>query len=154
MNELRKVQFEDLGEAVLEAKRLLECGYTMQGQWSLGQICQHLVLVQDPSIDGYPKWMSLFAPLRPLMRRLLLPKLLADDSPRGIRTSNTFMPSQDADDALEVDRFEQSVNRLNAHSEPFFAHPAFGKLSNTRILQIHSAHAAHHLRFLESVGSR
>ncbi|MEM6690346.1 MAG: DUF1569 domain-containing protein [Planctomycetota bacterium] len=149
MNELRKLRFEDLGEAVWEARSLLESGYTRQGQWSLGQICQHLVLVQDPSIDGYPSWMSLFAPLRPLMRRWLLPKLLADNSPPGIRTSSTFMPAQNAEDALEVTRFEQSVKRLKARSEPFFAQPAFGKLSNTRILQIHSAHAAHHLRFLE-----
>ncbi|QDV40608.1 hypothetical protein Enr13x_04140 [Stieleria neptunia] len=77
MGALRDLKFETLGEAVDDARQLLASGYVRQGNWSLAQICRHLVLVQDPSVDGYPAWMSLFAPLRPLMRRLLLPKCLA-----------------------------------------------------------------------------
>jgi hypothetical protein len=66
-----------------EARRLLESGYERHGNGSLGQICRHLRLVQDPSIDGFPKWMGWFAFLRPLMRRFLLPKLLRGASPTG-----------------------------------------------------------------------
>ena len=109
------------------------------GTWSL---------VQDPSIDGYPAWMSLFAPLRPLMRRRLLPKVLRPDSPRGIRTAPMFVPPDNLDDAAEVDAFAASVNRLVHHSGSFAPHPAFGRLPRDRILEIHAAHAAHHLRHL------
>ena len=92
MSKLRSLQFENLSAAVDDAHQLLASGYVRRGNWSLGQICRHLVLVQDPSIDGYPAWMSLFVPMRPLMRRWLLPKLLGPDSPRGIRTAPMFMP--------------------------------------------------------------
>ncbi|MEL6104906.1 MAG: DUF1569 domain-containing protein, partial [Planctomycetota bacterium] len=38
-------------------------GYQMHGNWTLAQVCRHLRLTQDASIDGYPGWMSLFMPL-------------------------------------------------------------------------------------------
>ncbi len=52
MGDLRSLQFETLGAAVDDARELLASGYVRQGNWSLGQICRHLTLVQDPSIDG------------------------------------------------------------------------------------------------------
>ncbi|MCS7471335.1 DUF1569 domain-containing protein [Stieleria sp. ICT_E10.1] len=134
--------------AVDDAQQLLASGYVRHGNWWLGQICRHLVLVQDPSVDGYPIWMSLFAPLRPLIRRLLLPKLLSGDSPRGIRTSPIFVPPNNLDDAAEVDAFAASVERFANHSGSSAPHPAFGRLPRERILEIHAAHAAHHLRHL------
>ncbi len=67
MSDLRELQFNNLEAAVDDARQLLATGYVRHGNWSLGQICRHLVLVQDPSVDGYPVWMSLFAPLRPLV---------------------------------------------------------------------------------------
>ncbi|WP_390896912.1 DUF1569 domain-containing protein [Rubinisphaera margarita] len=148
MNELRSLHFETLGAAVDDARGLLASGYTRQGNWSLGQICRHLVLVQDPSLDGYPGWMSLFAPLRPVMRRWLLPKVLGPDSPRGIRTASMFVPPDRLDDAAEVEGFSASVERLINSSGEFAPHPAFGRMPREKILAIHTAHAAHHLRFL------
>ncbi|MFK8111581.1 MAG: DUF1569 domain-containing protein [Rubripirellula sp.] len=153
MNDLRELWFEDLDSAVRGARDLLASGYMRCGTWSLGQICRHLVLVQDPSVNGYPMWMSLFAFLRPLMRRMLLPKLLGGDSPRGIRTASMFLPAEDLDDAAEVEAFAQSVARLKEHSGDYAPHPAFGRLSRERILQIHAAHASHHLRFLVPLDS-
>jgi hypothetical protein len=148
MGALRDLKFETLGKAVDDARQLLATGYVRQGNWSLGRICRHLVLVQDPSIDGYPAWMSLFAPLRPLMRRWLLPKVLRPDSPRGIRTAPMFVPPDNLDDAAEVEAFSASVERLINHSGKFAPHPAFGRMPRDKILEIHTAHAAHHLRFL------
>jgi len=148
MCQLRPLQFNDLEAAVDDARQLLASGYVRHGNWSLGQICRHLVLVQDPSIDGYPGWMSLFAPLRPLMRRWLLPKVLGPDSPRGIRTASMFVPPDSLDDAVEVEAFSASVERLLSHSDQFAPHPAFGRMPRDKILAVHTAHAAHHLRFL------
>lgn len=148
MSELRQLDFGDLNDAVTEARTLLSNGYSKHGHWSVGQICRHLVLVQDSSVDGYPKWMSFFAFLRPVMRRILLPKVLSGDSPRGIRTASMFVPPADLDDAREVEAFAASVARFYAHVGDYAPHPAFGRLPRERIEQIHSAHAAHHLRFL------
>ena len=150
MSDLRQLQFNDLEAAADDARQLLASGYLRNGSWSLGQICRHLVLVQDPSVDGYPVWMSLFAPLRPLVRRLLLPKVLSGDSPRGIRTAPMFVPPDDLEDATEVDAFAASVIRLQNHSGNFAPHPGFGRLPREKILEIHTAHAAHHLRHLRA----
>ncbi|TWT91685.1 DUF1569 domain-containing protein [Neorhodopirellula pilleata] len=150
MSDLRQVQFDNLETAVDDARQLLASGYVRHGNWSLGQICRHLVLVQDYAIGGYPAWMSLFAPLRPLMRWLLLPKLLSADSPRGFRTSSIFQPPDDLEDATEVEAFAASVGRLLDHSGSFAPHPGFGRLPPGKILEIHTAHAAHHLRHLRS----
>lgn len=148
---LRTLRYASLDSAVDDARALMDSGYERQGDWSLAQICRHLCLVQNPSIDGYPGWMSLFAFLRPAMRRWLLPKLLSGDSPRGIRTSSIFLPPTDLDDATEVEAFARSVARLKAYVGEFAPHPAFGRMPREKILEIHTLHAAHHLRFLSSL---
>ncbi|TWT39296.1 DUF1569 domain-containing protein [Blastopirellula retiformator] len=148
MPQLRNLQFPNIAAAVDDARQLLAGGYVRHGNWSLGQICRHLVLVQDLSIDGCPAWMSVFAPLRPLMRWWLLPKLLSGDSPRGIRTAPMFVPPGDLDDAVEVEAFAASVERLLRHPGPYAPHPGFGRLPPEKILEIHAAHASHHLRHL------
>lgn len=149
----RELQFASLKDTLAESERLLTLGYSQNGNWTLGQILRHLRLVQDPSIDGYPRWMSLFAPLRPIMRRLLLPKLLSPNSPKGIPTSAPFKPhqvegDQAADDAKEFQAFAESVRRFQEHQGEFYPHPGFGKLDRQRLEQVHAAHAAHHLGFL------
>ena len=151
MEPLRELHLPDLCAAIDEARSLLRSGYNRSGNWSLGQICRHLVLVQDPSVDGYPKWMSLFAFMRPVMRSILLPKVLSGNSPRGIRTASMFVPPSELDDVKEVEAFAASVARLYAHLGDYAPHPAFGRLPRERIEQIHTAHAAHHLRFLSPV---
>ena len=146
---LRTVRFQTLDQAVAEARSLLQSGYRQRGKWSLGQVCRHLCLVQDPSIDGYPAWMSLFAFLRPLMRRLLLGRILQGNSPRGIPTSPVFVPPANLDDAMEVEAFAASVARFQDHQGSFHPHPGFGRLDRKKLEEVHAAHAAHHLRFLE-----
>ena len=148
MSKLRSLSFRSLDEAVSEANSLLESGYKQHGEWSLGQICNHLCRVQDPSVDGYPWWLSLFAFLRPVMRWIFLPKLKTGNSPRGIPTAPIFVPPGDLSDADEVSGFAESVARFKAHGESYAPHPAFGKMNPEALEEIHAAHAAHHLRFL------
>ncbi|MFN3192377.1 MAG: DUF1569 domain-containing protein [Aureliella sp.] len=145
---MRKLKFATLIEAVDEARSLLDGGYIRQGNWNLGQICKHLRLVQDPSIDGYPRWMSFFAFLRPLTKAILLPKVLREDPPTGIRTLGSFQPGDTPDDAREVEKFAESVQRFLDHQGTYHAHPAFGRLDPAQLEVVHASHAAHHLRFL------
>ncbi|MEM8735658.1 MAG: DUF1569 domain-containing protein [Planctomycetota bacterium] len=150
---MRKLKLSNLREAVSETQRLLESGYEPQGNWNLGQICKHLRLVQDPSVDGYPRWMSWFAFLRPITKAVLLPKVLRENPPVGIRTLGAFQPADAADDAREVQLFADSVDRFLAHTGSYHPHPAFGKLDPQQLETVHAAHAAHHLRFLQPVQS-
>ncbi len=150
--QLRELHFTDLRSAVQEAERLLTSGYTQMGNWSLGQICQHLRVVQDGSIDGYPWYFAPFAFLRPLVRRILLPRVLQGDSPRGIRTAPIYVPGNDLDDSAEVASFAESVERFLSHAGTFHPHPGFGRLDRETLEKVHAGHAAHHLRFLRPAG--
>ena len=150
----RQLVFKGLEEAVTECQALLDSGYQRGGNWTLAQACRHLRLTQDASINGYPPWMSLFAPVRPLIRWLLLPRLLRGDSPAGIRTAAIFLPPEDMQDQVELNEFTKSVERFQQHTGYLYPHPGFGKLERSQLEEIHAAHAAHHLGFLLPVPVR
>ena len=145
----RPLKFENLTEAILECETLLESGYTRQGNWTLGQICCHLRLTMEANMTGYPTWMTVVGfPLRPVFRFLLLPRLLAGNSPKGVRTAGIFVPPDHMDDVVEVASFKRCVSKFLESNEPLHPHPGFGRLTKVEFDRFHAAHAAHHLSFL------
>ena len=148
--ERRELQLADLDAVLNECRRLLETGYQRHGNWSLGQICNHLRLTIDANVQGYPTWMMLIGlPLRPLLRRWFLPKLMQGISPVGIRTAGRFVPAQDLSDAEEINLLETSIRQFR-NAESLHGHPGFGQMSKEDFEQFHLVHAVHHLRFLST----
>ncbi len=147
----RALEFDRLSNAVDECERLLESGYVRNGNWSLGQICQHMRLTIEANMNGYPKWMTILGfPLRPILSRFALPKLLAGQSPKGIKTAPMFVPPTDVDDVQEVEAFSKCVQRFLADDGELHPHPGFGSMSREKFEKFHAAHMAHHLGFLET----
>lgn len=144
----RSLKFNDLDEVLAECRNLHQTGYQRVGKWSLGQICRHLRMTFDSSIDGYPIWMSFFAPLRPFIRGLMLPRLLRGDSPKGVPTAPMFAPPEDVDDAEEIEIFAASLQRLQNHQGVFKPHPGFGRMESEQMKRFHTVHSAHHFGFL------
>ena len=145
----RKLLLEDLEAVIAECEGLLGSGYTQNGKWSLGQICHHIRLTIDASVNGFPIWMILVGyPLRPFLRRWLLPRLLRGDSPSGIRTARRYEPPLDLDDAREVEALRQSISRFHESTQTPRAHPGFGTMPKGAFERFHAAHASHHLSFL------
>jgi hypothetical protein len=100
-------------------------------------------------MKGYPTWMTVLGyPLRPFLRKLMLPRLLSGNSPTGIRTAPMFVPQSDVDDTFEVTAFSQCVTDFLNDDGPLHPHPGFGKMSREEFNSFHAAHAAHHLSFL------
>lgn len=144
----RILHFENTDDVVAECEKLAKSTYVRNGNWSLGQICCHIRLTMDANMDGYPWWMSLAMPLRPILRSLLLPRLLRGDSPAGIKTAGIFVPSTSSTDGTEVQALAACVNRFRSHSGLLYPHPGFGRLTKNEFDRFHAAHAAHHLGFL------
>ncbi len=145
----RELRLNNLDETVSECERLLEAGYQATGNWTLAQMCCHLRLTMEANMQGYPAWMTVLGlPLRPLLRRFALPRLLEGKSINGVRTAGMFVPNDDLDDAAELDKFEKCVCKFMQSSNPLHAHPGFGRMSREQFNQFHAAHAAHHLSFL------
>jgi hypothetical protein len=142
---------ETLAEAVEESERLLASGYERHGNWTLGQACRHMHLTIDASIDGYPWWMSLAAPIRPVLKSLVLPRLMRGDSPVGVKTPGMFVPPGNLDDAEEVKLFSLSAATFTSHEGRPFPHPGFGSMDLKEFEAFHAMHAAHHFGFLAPV---
>ncbi|PQO47113.1 hypothetical protein C5Y93_05630 [Blastopirellula marina] len=146
----RPLKLERLPDVVAECERLLQSGYTKSGNWTLAQICRHLRLTIESNMDGYPVWMTVLGyPLRPILRRFALPKLLMGNSPKGVPTAGMFVPPGDLDDGVEVGRLKECVTRFVESSAPLHGHPGFGNMTHDQFNQFHAAHAAHHLGFLQ-----
>lgn len=148
-NARRDLRLNTLGDAVSECERLLRSGYTPAGNWSLAQICVHLRLTMEANMRGYPVWMTVLGlPLRPILRRFALPRLLAGNSINGVRTAGMFVPPDHLDDAQELAKFERCVREFEQAEGPLHAHPGFGRMPHEQFARFHAAHAAHHLSFL------
>lgn len=145
----RKLSYDSLPDAVLEAESLLKNGYTKCGQWSLAQVCRHLRLTIESNVCGYPRWMKVLGnPLRPVLRVVLLPRLLEGQSPSGVRTAKMFVPPDDLVDTDEVLRFKRCVAEFENSDAQLHPHPGFGAMSKAEFGKFHAAHAGHHLSFL------
>ena len=144
----RSLNFDTLEDALEEARQLLASGYVRNGNWSLAQACHHIRLTVDASVDGYPGWMSLATPIRPLLRWLMLPRLLRGNSPSGIKTAGIFVPPDNLNDAEEVEKLAASIGRFKAHAGRYHPHPGFGRFDREQLDHFHAMHAAHHFGFL------
>lgn len=145
----RKVCHKQLPDALAECQSLLESGYTMHGNWTLGQICRHIRLTIESNINGYPKWMTVLGyPLRWVLRTVGLPKLLAGKSPKGLPTAPMFVPPESVDDTEEVDALEACIETFLGFDGKPHPHPGFGAMSHEEFEAFHAAHLSHHLGFL------
>ena len=145
----RELTLHNLDETVAECERLIETGYQPTGNWNLGQMCNHLRLTMEANMQGYPRWMTtLGMPLRPILRKFALPRLLAGNSINGMRTAGMFVPNGHLDDRLELDELKKCVQDFKQSTSPLHPHPGFGKMTREQFNQFHAAHAAHHLSFL------
>ncbi|MEM8671287.1 MAG: DUF1569 domain-containing protein [Planctomycetota bacterium] len=146
----RQILIEELDEVHSECERLLQTGYTMNGKWTLGQMCRHLRLTIDANVDGYPRWMTIVGfPIRLFARQLMLPKLLRGQSPAGLPTAPAYVPPSGLDDANEVALLRSSIERYLKHRDRLHPHPGFGRLTPDLFDRFHAAHASHHLSFLD-----
>ena len=151
---LRSLRLGSLDELLAEAKRLLESGYQMDGNWNLAQACLHISDWLRFPIDGYPKMNFVMSGMMRLARwlygRRLAKRLLAGEPfPAGNPTVPETVAQPDAfQDEQAVARLEEVIQRFQAHDGPWFESPFFGPLEKADLEKVHTAHGALHLSFL------
>ena len=145
--ERRTLRLHSLDEAACDAERLLVTGYDRAGNWNLGQVCEHMALVMNLSIDGFPSkfpW-----PMRVVARWLYLRPILAHRVFRKRMPAPKYLlPLEMADDAAGVERLRGAIRRFAGHPGPFAASPVFGDLTSEQWREVHLWHCEHHLSFL------
>lgn len=143
----RNVRYASFDELLADARRLAEAEPRALGNWSQGQIYDHLARAINASIDG--AGFSIAAPLRWIASRFLKRRFLERGLPAGFKApprAQKYMPGEtstaDGLAALEaaIERLQQETTRT--------PHPAFGELTRGEWDQLHLRHAELHMSFL------
>lgn len=145
----RHVQYANLDELVADAERLVDLQVSTTGNWSTGQIYEHLALVMDKSIDGFetpplPWIVRLFFRLflkrkklnRPMSPGLKLPK----------RAEREIVVDS-IDEQKAFAHLKRAVQRLKTETDRKPS-PILGKLSVDEWNKLHMRHAEMHMSFI------
>jgi hypothetical protein len=141
----RTLAFASLAEVMPEVDRLL-AGHRTVGNWTLGQICNHLTRAITGSVDGFPgkmPWLFRMT-IGPLILRRILGK---GEMPAGIKLPEKLLPRPGLDDRAEAEALRAALRLFAAHPGPWAAHPLAGRLDRETWERLHCIHSAHHLSF-------
>lgn len=148
----RSLRFQNYEQVLVEAERLNEMGYEPTGNWSLAQVCHHLSMVMEYSLDGFPKqqpWL-----FRWIARRFFLPRVLKHQVIRGRAPAGAALQPPDSPDApAALARLHKAIDRLKNHKGELAPSPAFGPLTPDEWREVHLWHCEHHLGFLAPKGA-
>jgi hypothetical protein len=146
MAERRSLTFPTLDRVMPDVDRLLE-GHQTLGQWSLGQVCNHLATSITYSVEGFPMrapWI-LRTTLGAVKRRQLFK---TGRMAGGIRLPAKDVPKPGLDARAEAEALRATLQYYAAHQGPLALHPLLGKMAREQWTRFHGIHCAHHLSFL------
>lgn len=144
----RRLNFSSLDQVIPEVERLLR-GHTTIGNWSLGQICNHLAQGIDNSIDGFPAaarppWILQKTLGRFVLRRTLRTGVFME----GMRAPVECQPRAGVDATAELEALRKAVQRFLEYSGPLAEHPLSGPVKREVWERFHCIHCSHHLGFV------
>jgi hypothetical protein len=146
MAERRPLEFSSLTEVMPDVDRLLQ-GHRAGGNWSLGQMCNHLSDSLIFSVDGFgvkAPWL-IRKTLGPIIKRQLYK---TGKMSEGIKLPEKFLPKPGLDARAEAEALRAALQRYSAYTGPMADHPMFGPLSRDEWTRLHCIHCAHHLSFM------
>ena len=151
MAERRTLTFTTLDRVMPDVDRLLE-GHETLGNWSLGQICNHLATVVAGSVDGFPfraSWIY-----RKTMGTVIRRQLFKNgEMAVGTQLPPQFCPKPGLDARAEAEALRATLRYFAGYQEPLVMHPFFGWLTRDEWNRLHAIHCAHHLSFVLPLGS-
>lgn len=143
----RQLQFRNHDEVLADAEHLAAGGYRRLGNWSLGQVAQHLAKAMQSGLDGAPAQMPWVA--RFLARLFIKNRILRGPMQAGFKLPKKFvglMPDTSADrEGLEALRTAVRRWKNEPQRHP---HGFFGQLTNEEWDQLMLRHAELHMSFL------
>ena len=154
VKERRQLRFESLDDILAEVERLAKCKDVRAiGNWSSGQVLQHLAMTMNNSIDGFPRFVPL--PVRWMLRLFMKRRFLTQPMPPGFRLpakAGNMLPLPTTWETALVN-FRRAMQRVKAEMRRA-PHPAFGPMTVDEWEQIHCRHSELHLGFLLPVDDR
>lgn len=144
----RKITYASLAELEAEAERAVACSAGTCGNWTLGQILEHLARGLEGAVQGFPFRSSL--PVRLVARWVVLPVFLWRGMPAGYKLkgaqAEALVPSpMEAAEALA--HLKRAI-ALFREARQFPAHAIFGPLSPELSQRLQLRHAELHMSFV------
>ncbi len=147
--ERRKLRFDDWKDVISDVEVLKTNGYdrAKRGNLSLGQICNHLAVVMEGALDGFPSAMPWA--VRTLLRFFFLQSMMQHKQV-GLRFPSPPFARQTApvDDEKGIERLRTAAARFDAPSATYVMHMAFGNLTPEQWKHQQLWHCEHHLSYL------
>lgn len=141
----RPVRYESLDELLADAERLAASdGVRTLGNWSRGQIYEHLGRSFDASIDGVG--FTLPAPVRWVMSLVMKQKFLKREIPAGFKSTAEYVPGETPTEQ-GLASLRKAIERQRAESKRV-VHPAFGNIGRDGWNDFNLRHAELHMGFL------
>jgi hypothetical protein len=144
----RQLRFQCIDDIAADVERLAACKELRAlGNWSSGQVLEHLASTMDNSIDGFPNFVP--APIKLFLRLFLKRRFLTKPMPPGFKLpakAEKMLPGETSWDTA-LTNFRRAMQRVKTetHRSP---HPAFGPMTADEWNQIHCRHSELHLSFL------
>ena len=143
----RTLEFDTLDDVLADAEILTARQASTVGNWTLGQIFQHLANAMNLAIDGSDYRASWFLRLiGPLILRSILKKGMSAGFKLSAPAAHLLIPEDDPGTEAGLESLREAITRMKTddHREP---HLAFGKMSREKWEKLHLRHAELHLSF-------
>ena len=144
----RTLRFNSIADAIADAESVMSKPYRTVGNWTAGQILDHLARTVRIMFDGphgqAPWFLRTF--VAPFMRK----KFVTSSMPSGFQFTpqmDAFRPDDNADAKTALSELRQLLTRLEQEA-PTAPHPFSGKMTHVEWIGLHLRHCELHLSFL------
>jgi len=144
----REIKYQSLQEAFDNAERLAAADAPTTGNWSKGQIYEHLAAVLDMGIDGFEKKAPFI--MRLLAKYMIKPMVFRSGMTPGYQlpqwASKAIAPD-DIKTAEALEHLRRSTERFQS-AENLHSHPFFGAMEKEEWTTLMLHHAELHMSFI------
>ena len=148
----RTLRFETIDDAIADAEKVAAAdqagkAHTL-GNWTLGQIFNHLATWADYAYTGAPMQAPWFVRI---IAKTFKKRFLTKSMPAGGRIPRVpggTYGTEDVPTSEALDHFRKAFSRLKAEA-PTAPSPAFGPLTHDEAIALNLRHAELHLSFIQ-----
>ncbi len=147
----RTLNFSTLAEFQADAERWSRSELKTVGNWTFGQILEHLARVMNCSIDGFGVKASWYR--RVFVAPLIRNSLLTEQMKPGVKLpkrASVLIAGPETSTETGLRNVRNAIARLQGE-QPMAAHPLLGKMTTEEWLSLHLRHAELHMSFVVPV---
>lgn len=142
----RTLHFNSYEDILADVHQMQACSKHALGNWSLGQICEHLAKAIEYAVDGAPfraPW--IFRMVGPLIKKRIITRPMKPGFQLP-KSAVEYLPSQ-TEDAAGIARLERAIERFR-HCDDIKPHSFFGPMTREEYDQLNYRHSEMHLSFV------